>query len=260
MGRGPKKHMKRLKAPKHWMVGKLGGVYTPRPRAGPHKLLESIPLNLLVRNRLQYALSGRELRMVFNQRFIKVDGRTRTDPKFPAGFMDVISIEKTGEKWRLLFDVKGRFALHPIKEAEKNIKVCRVAKQLYGPNRTPFISTNDGRVIQFPDPNINVSDSVVIDLETGAVKEWIRFKPGALACVTGGANTGRIGEIVNVERHPGSFDIVHLKDASDNKFATRFNNVFVIGAGATPVVSWLKQAGVRPATHVDREKKLASRK
>jgi small subunit ribosomal protein S4e len=252
--------MKRLNAPKHWMVGKLGGIYTPRPRAGPHKSLESIPLQLVVRNRLQYALTMKELNMVLKQRFIKVDGRVRTDPKFPAGFMDVVSIEKTGEKWRLLFDVKGRFVLHPIKEGEKNVKICRVTKQLYGPNRTPFIVTNDGRCIQFPDPNIRVADSVVLDLETGAVKEWIRFKPGALACITGGANTGRVGEVVSVERHPGSFDIVHMKDAADNKFATRFSNVFVVGSGSTPVVSWLKLTGVRPATHVDRDKKLASRK
>jgi hypothetical protein len=27
MVRGPKKHMKRLNAPKHWMLDKLGGVF-----------------------------------------------------------------------------------------------------------------------------------------------------------------------------------------------------------------------------------------
>lgn len=27
MARGPKKHLKRLKAPKHWMLDKLGGVF-----------------------------------------------------------------------------------------------------------------------------------------------------------------------------------------------------------------------------------------
>ena len=31
--------------------------------------------------------------------------------------------------------------------------------------------------------------------------------------VTSGGNTGRIGVVTSRERHPGQFDIVHLKDA-----------------------------------------------
>ena len=42
----------------------------------------------------------------------QVDGKVRTDPKFPAGFMDVIQVEKTGENFRLIYDVKGRSVEH----------------------------------------------------------------------------------------------------------------------------------------------------
>ena len=47
--------------------------------------------------------------------------------------------------------------------------------------------------------------------------------------VTGGRNTGRVGTIMSRERHPGSFDIVHVKDANGHTFATRINYVFIIG-------------------------------
>lgn len=47
--------------------------------------------------------------------------------------------------------------------------------------------------------------------------------------VTGGANLGRIGVITNRERHPGSFDVVHVKDSTGNSFATRLSNIFIIG-------------------------------
>lgn len=40
---------------------------------------------------------------------------------------------------------------------------------------------------------------------------------------------GRIGVITNRERHPGSFDVVHVKDSTGNSFATRLSNIFVIG-------------------------------
>ncbi|WZZ48932.1 hypothetical protein YC2023_049039 [Brassica napus] len=40
--RGMKKHLKRLNAPKHWMLDKLGGAFAPKPSSGPHKSRECI--------------------------------------------------------------------------------------------------------------------------------------------------------------------------------------------------------------------------
>ena len=34
--------------------------------------------------------------------------------RFPCGFMDVITIDKTDENFRLLHDTKGRFVMHRI--------------------------------------------------------------------------------------------------------------------------------------------------
>lgn len=59
----------------------------PRPSPGPHKLRESLPLTIFLRNRLKYALTGREVITIVNQRLIKVDGKVRTDPTYPTGFM-----------------------------------------------------------------------------------------------------------------------------------------------------------------------------
>jgi small subunit ribosomal protein S4e len=49
---------------------------------------------------------------------VKVDGVVRRDKGFPLGVMDVVSIEKTNESFRILFDVKGRFVLKSIKGEE----------------------------------------------------------------------------------------------------------------------------------------------
>lgn len=48
MARGPKKHLKKIAAPKAWMLEKLGGIFTTRPSQGPHKLRESLPLAVLL--------------------------------------------------------------------------------------------------------------------------------------------------------------------------------------------------------------------
>ena len=50
-----------------------------------------------------------------------------------------------------------------------------------------------------------------LDINTGKIMDSIKFEAGNLCMVTGGRNTGRVGTIMHRERHPGSFDIVHVK-------------------------------------------------
>lgn len=60
----------------------------------------------------------------------------------------------------------------------------------------------------------------------------------------GGRNMGRVGVITHRERHDGGFNILHIKDAIDNTFATRESNVFVIGQ-EKPWISLPKGKGVK---------------
>jgi small subunit ribosomal protein S4e len=84
----------------------------------------------------------------------------------------------------------------------------------------------DGKFsIRYCDPAIKVNDTVKIDLATGKITDFIKFDTGAIAMATGGRNMGRVGVITHRERHDGGFNIVHIKDAVDNEFATRENNV-----------------------------------
>ena len=69
------------------MLNKMGGVWAPHPSCGPHKLRECLPLILIIRNRLKYALTNHEVKMICMQRLVKVDGKVRTDATYPAGFM-----------------------------------------------------------------------------------------------------------------------------------------------------------------------------
>jgi len=256
MTRGPKKHLKRLAAPKTWMLDKLGGAFTTRPSSGPHKLREAMPITIFLRNRLKYALTAHEVKSILKQRLVKIDGKVRTDFKFPTGFMDVIQIEKTNENFRLIYDVKGRFTIHRITHQEAKYKLCRVKAVKTGPKNVPYLYTSDGRTIRYPDPVIKVNDSIRVDINTGKIMDFIKFDSGNLCMVTGGRNTGRVGTIMHRERHPGSFDIVHVKDANDHTFATRLDYIFVIGKGTKPYISLPKSAGVKLSIAEERDKRL----
>jgi len=259
MARGPKKHLKRLNAPKSWMLDKLGGVFAPRPSTGPHKLRESLPLIIMIRNRLKYALTNSEVTKIVMQRLIKVDGKVRTDSNFPAGFMDVITIEKTGEFFRLLYDVKGRFILHRITAEEAKYKLCRVKRVQVGPKGIPFLVTHDGRTIRYPDPLVKVHDTIRLNITTGKIMDFIKFDIGNLVMVTGGHNLGRVGTITSRERHPGSFDIVHVKDSLGHVFATRLSYIFVIGKANKPFISLPRGKGVRLSVAEERDRRIAAK-
>jgi small subunit ribosomal protein S4e len=268
MARGPKKHLKRLNAPSHWMLDKLGGVWAPRPSTGPHKLRECLPLALILRNRLKYALTRREIVMIAARKLVQVDGKTRTDMNYPAGFQDVVSIEKTAENFRLLYDTKGRYTLHRISKDEAQYKLCRVVKVAKGKKATigrnplatkqaaaiPYITTHDGRTIRYADPLIKVHDTVKVDLKTGKTVGHLKFDLGNLCMVTRGKNTGRIGVMTRKEKHPGSFDIIHVKDRRNHEFSTRLANVFVIGQGNSPWISLPRGKGIKLSIAEEREK------
>eukprot|EP00794_Sanderia_malayensis_P000472 gene472-1116_t len=259
MPRGPKKHLKRLNAPKHWMLDKLSGNFAPRPSAGPHKLRECLPLIIFLRNRLKYALNYDEVKKILKQRLIKVDAKVRTDTTYPTGFMDVVTIDKTGEHFRLLYDVKGRFMCHPISPEEATYKLAKVRKVAVGQHSVPYCVTHDARTIRYPDPAIKANDSVVVDLKTGKITDTIKFDTGNTVMVIGGRNTGRIGTITHRERHASSHDIVHVKDATGNSFATRLSNVFVIGRGTKAMVSLPRGKGIRLTIAEERDRRLAEK-
>jgi len=269
--------MKRLVAPKSWILNKMGGSWAPRPSTGPHKLRESLPLTIALRNRLKYALTRREVIMIVMRRLVEVDGKVRTDPNFPSGLMDVVRLNKVNEVFRVLYDVKGRYVLHEIKDQkEAGTKLCRVVnvskarKATIGHNPfqagqagvIPFLVTHDGRTIRYPDPLIKKNDTVQIDLNTGKIIAHVKFDTGHQAMVTKGANIGRVGQIISKEKHPGSFDIVHLKDKKGIPFATRLSNVFVIG-DAKPWISLPRGSGVRTTIleeRAERTKEKADKK
>ena len=211
----------------------------------------------------------------------------------------MLSIEKSGDLFRLLYDTKGRFVLHKVDQGEASFKLARVTGQGTSAKNVPYITTHvslyasppcrraplsiappllllvllptlsltaattfpvqDGRTLRYPDPLIQRGDTVKIDLATGKVVDFVKFEVGNTVMVTGGRNTGRVGTLVKVDRHPGSFDIVAVKDAEGTTFATRRSNVFTIGKGADlkhVLVSLPKGKGIKKTIFDERAKRL----
>eukprot|EP01018_Ginkgo_biloba_P040768 Gb_22013 [translate_table: standard] len=166
------------------MPAKLGGAFAPKPTSG-HTGSEFPPPMVFLRNTLKYALAYYEFIAFDMQGLICVDGKVRTNKCYPAGFMDVVSIAKTKENFRLLYDNKSHFNLHSIN--------C---------------------TIRYPHPFIKDNDTINIGLEMGKIKDFIKFDVGNVVMVTRYCNKVFVGVIKNRKKHKGSFEIIHVQVAA----------------------------------------------
>jgi len=158
---------------------------------------------------------------------------------------DVVEIEKTDEHFRLIYDPKGRFVVHRITAEEAAYKLCRVKEVKRSAKNVPVAITHDGRTIRYPDPLVKRDDTVMVDIETGKIKDFVKFETGNMIMVCGGRNRGRVGILVHQEKHKGSHTICHVKDSAGNQFATRSTNIFTIGKGNKPLISLPKGKGIK---------------
>jgi small subunit ribosomal protein S4e len=229
--RGIYHHLKRLNAPHKWLLSKVGGIYATKPSQGPHKLRSCMPLIVLLRNKLKLALNAREAKLIVKAKEgnIAIDGKVRKDPKFPIGCMDVVSLLKANVDYRVLYDAKGRFGLVKIGKDEAQYKLCKVKNKMMGPKKVPYIVTDDGRTLRYPNPEIKKYDSIKLNLDSNEITGIYKYKIGAQVIIDGGNNIGRVGEIVNIEKHPGSYEIVYIKDTEGKVFSTRLTNIFITG-------------------------------
>ena len=202
-----------------------------KPSQGPHKLRDCIPLNLILRTKLRLALNGKEAKMIVKAREgnISIDGKVRTDHKYPVGIMDIVTINKTGMNYRVTYDVKGRWRLVKISKEDAKYKLCKVTKRCMGPKKIPFITTSDGRTLRYPNPHIKEFDTIKLNLENNEIVDYYKYKIGAHVLIDGGNNIGRTGVIEKIEKHPGSYEIVYIKDNSGKEFSTRLTNIFIVG-------------------------------
>merc|ERR1712099_75725 len=95
-----------------------------------------------------------------------------------------------------------------------NVKLVKVKRRTMGPNKVPYVVTHDARMIRFPNPDISAFDTLKLNLTTGAVEQVLKLDTGKNVLVTGGANRGRVGQIVNRTRLQGAFDMIGDKDKS----------------------------------------------
>jgi len=99
---------------------------------------------------------------------------------------------------------------------------------------------------------------VKLSIASGKATDIFKFGLGAMIMITKGHNCGRVGTLMHIEKHEGSFSIITVKDSKGNTFATRLGNVFVIGNGQKPEVSLPKGRGIKKTILQERDEAVTA--
>ncbi|MFN3804271.1 MAG: 30S ribosomal protein S4e [Pyrobaculum sp.] len=232
-------HLRKSLAPYWWPIPrKVGGVWSVRPSPGPHSLAYSLPLAIVVRDVLKYAKTLREARYIIARGYIKVDGVVRKDYKFPVGLMDIVEVVPTGEIYRLVPDGDKYYALLSIPSQEASLKPLRVEGKTTVSGGRIQLHFHDGRnLIVSPDigREIKTFHTVLYDLSSKTIRQYLPLKLGVLAVVTHGSNVGFLGQIEEiVETLKRRQSVVALRQGEEIR-RTILNYVMPIGV-ETPIV------------------------
>jgi len=224
-----KKHLKRLVAPRTWSIKKKENKFITRPNPGPHSLGKSITINLIVKDLLKQANTTKEVKKVLSGKNIFVDNKPITDHKFPLGLMDVISIPKTNEFFRILINTKGNFVLQPIKEQEASIKPCKIINKSILKKKKVQLNLFDGKNKIVQEDNYKVGDTIVLDLVKKEIQNHIKLEKGALVLLVNGKHIGKLAIVNKITEKPGSHNDTILLKTKNSEIETFKNYVFVIG-------------------------------
>lgn len=221
-----KKHIKRMAAPKSWAIPRKTSHWVTKPSPGPHRAERSMPLLSVVRDMLGLCDNSREARLIIGSRGIAVDGRIVTDYKFPVGLMDVVTVLKAKQSYRMMVDYKARLKLVPVTDNEKGWKLARIDGKKVVAGGKVQLNLHDGRCILLPKDQYKTGDVLKIELPAQKVVKAIKLEKGNLVFVLGGSHPGSVQTIEEYKVGRGSSsNVITFKEG----FSTVKENVFVIG-------------------------------
>lgn len=226
--RGGTKHLKRIASAKAVPIkDKKASTWMTKAAPGPHPAKHAIPLGVLVRDVLGIALTLREVRRILAGRMLEVDGRVRTDEKFPVGLMDVVSFPKSGKHYRIMIDEKGRLIPHEVGKNEAGSKILRVVKKHTVPGGKINITLHDGRNM-LADNHVHVGDSVVVSLPKAELKTHLKRDKGSRCLVVEGKHAGRIVKLKEIIERKGGKPPEAVVQNKAEEFVTVAKYLFVV--------------------------------
>lgn len=237
-------HLKRIAAPPSWGLASTEGTFATRPLPGGFSKKLSIPVKYIIAKFLQVATNGKEIGYILKSKMIAINGKDVVSHKTTVGLFDVVTVKKTNQHFRLIFNVQRKFKLHRITAEEAQFRLTKVSHK-YVSDNVPYTCSIDGYNFRFVNPSISPSDTLKVDIKTRKVVDSLRFEAGHTVFVYGGSNIGRVGVIKRVENIGKDDANVYLEDANGKSFTVLRSRSIVIGTGKNLWMTLDESAGIK---------------
>ncbi len=193
---------------------------------GPHKRNASVPMLHVLRDYLSLGDKEREITRLLNNKFVMVDGKAIKEKKYPAGFMDLITIPELKKSYRILYDKLGRLTPVPEKEENSNVKPRKVLNKYTIKGGKTMIACHDGYTFISDNKGISTGDVVLYNVKDKKIDGTIKLQEGSKVFLTGGNHVGSIATVKSIEVSKSSqSNLISMEEG----FATIEEYVFPIG-------------------------------
>jgi small subunit ribosomal protein S4e len=191
-----------------------------------------VPLGLILRDMLHVCDTAREARHILNTRKVLVDGRVVTDPAFPVGLMDVLSLGEAKAHYRMMVSGRGRMTLVGVEGADATWKLCRIEDKTTVRGGKTQLNLHDGRNLLLAKDQYKPGTTLKIQVPSQKILGHYDLAPGAVSFISGGQHVGEIARVdaVRLTRNPRA-NVVTFREG----FSTDVDKVFVIGKDAPEV-------------------------
>lgn len=228
-------HMKRLNAPRPLRLHRKEHVWTVRAAPGPHRLDQSIPLGIIIRDYLNLCDTLKEVKRVLSEGEILVDAKIRKDYKFPVGLMDVISIPKMKKHYRMLYDQRGKLTLVSISSADASWKLRRVESKSILKGKKTQLNFHDGNNMIVDKDEYATGDVLQISFTDTSIMNRFPKEKGVISLIIGGSHVGELATVQSIEViASSSHNLAVMK--GENEFTTIEPYVFPVGK-TKPVIA-----------------------
>jgi small subunit ribosomal protein S4e len=176
---------------------KKATTFITKPAPGPHSRDYSVSLNFAIKY-LGHANTSKEVKHILNTTTVLVDGRRIKNPKFPVGFLDVITFESIKKSYRMVLDAKGKIDIKQITKNtnQKIVKIRDITMLKKGKRQLNLL---DGRNLITDDTTLKTGDSLVLELPSQKIVKHLPMADKAQIWLIGGKHSGDMGAVHGIE-------------------------------------------------------------
>lgn len=227
-----KRHLKRLNAPKTWKVQRRGITFITKSNPGGMSRGLTMPVSNLLKYELGLATNTKEVKNIINNGEILINHKKISDYRYPVCFIDIITIPKTNDNYRLIIDTDGILKPVAVSKEDSKLKVLKIIGKNHVKGKTQLNLMN-GLNVLFEKHHYKVGDSLLMTLPDNIVKEHLSLEKGALVLLYKGKHIGKIGTLQDISQKS-----VVVKTGND-EYETKKDYVLVVGKDK-PVVKMTK--------------------